>query len=97
MVCKYKLWYNNIIYNNMKFNIWKLIFLRPIILIEKPKHVYGYTHKPVDFWHSQQGSNVRQFFENFAKKKNFDPLIAENWYGVSRHEIMATKVKKQRE
>ena len=36
--------------------------------------------------------NRRAFFENFAKKKNFDPLIPSNWYLVSYDEVVSEKV-----
>ena len=34
----------------------------------------------------------RQFLENYAKKKGFDPFIPENWYSQSRSEIRAEEV-----
>eukprot|EP00026_Physarum_polycephalum_P003078 Phypoly_transcript_03087.p1 GENE.Phypoly_transcript_03087~~Phypoly_transcript_03087.p1 ORF type:complete len:857 (-),score=123.40 Phypoly_transcript_03087:4-2394(-) len=36
-------------------------------------------------------SNRRRFFENYAKKKAFDPLIPENWYSQSRTAILNLK------
>ena len=36
--------------------------------------------------------NRRAFFENFAKKRNFDPLIPSNWYLVSYDEVVSEKV-----
>eukprot|EP00026_Physarum_polycephalum_P001003 Phypoly_transcript_01004.p1 GENE.Phypoly_transcript_01004~~Phypoly_transcript_01004.p1 ORF type:complete len:1224 (-),score=188.92 Phypoly_transcript_01004:75-3746(-) len=53
--------------------------------------VMGYTHKPVGYWLSQQGNNVRVFFEEFAKANNFDPLIPANWYQTPRQAITETK------
>ena len=35
---------------------------------------------PKLFWFSY-------FFDNFAKKNGFDPLIAENWYSVSTRSV----------
>lgn len=29
----------------------------------------------------------RQFFERFAKRHGFDPLVPENWYKISRKEV----------
>jgi len=29
----------------------------------------------------------RSFFEQFAKEKNFEPLVASNWYNISRKEV----------
>ena len=34
----------------------------------------------------------RKFFETYARKKGFDPLIPENWYRQSRTEIRSAKV-----
>jgi hypothetical protein len=34
----------------------------------------------------------RKFFENYAKRKGFDPLIPENWYVQSRKKITSTEV-----
>lgn len=36
--------------------------------------------------------NRRKFFELYAKKHDFDPYVAENWYSVSRSSVVATKV-----
>jgi hypothetical protein len=30
----------------------------------------------------------RKFFDNFANSKQFDPLVAENWYSVSHKDIV---------
>jgi hypothetical protein len=43
-----------------------------------------------NYWHSE--SNRKKFFDDFAKKKRFDPLVAANWYCVTREEIEAEKV-----
>lgn len=37
--------------------------------------------------------NRRQFFEEFAAKKGFNPLSAENWYSVNRKDILKKRVK----
>lgn len=36
--------------------------------------------------------NRRKFFEEYAKKNNFDPLVTENWYSQPYDKIMSTKV-----
>jgi hypothetical protein len=36
--------------------------------------------------------HVRQFFVKFAKKRNFDPLVVNNWYQVIRHDVLPEKV-----
>lgn len=33
-------------------------------------------------WTPENRANARIFFENFAKSRNFDPYVAENWYTV---------------
>jgi len=42
-----------------------------------------------NYWHTK--TNKVKFFNNFAKSKGFDPLVAENWYRVARVEIKKTK------
>jgi hypothetical protein len=37
-------------------------------------------------------SNRRNFFENFAAKRGFDPHVAENWYFLSKKHILDTQV-----
>lgn len=39
-----------------------------------------------------QVENRKKFFENFAKKKGFDPLEPENWYSQPLSNFMAEKV-----
>jgi hypothetical protein len=34
----------------------------------------------------------RNFFENYAKSKGFDPLVPDNWYNVTREQVMSFKV-----
>jgi len=34
---------------------------------------------------NQEG--VRMYFEKFAKDRHFDPLIASNWYQISRQQV----------
>jgi hypothetical protein len=30
----------------------------------------------------------RKFFDEFAKSKNFNPLDAENWYSITKAQIL---------
>lgn len=32
-------------------------------------------------------NNVRKFFDTFAEKRGFDPLIPENWYKYQNSDI----------
>lgn len=43
-----------------------------------------------NFWHSY--TNRKRFFDSFAAKKNFSPLVPENWYGVSSAVVREDKV-----
>jgi hypothetical protein len=36
--------------------------------------------------------NRQHFFEEFAEKKGFNPLVAENWYSIPFREIAAHQV-----
>ena len=38
---------------------------------------------------SQEGT--RLFFEKFAKERNFEPLVASNWYQISREQVEEVK------
>jgi hypothetical protein len=43
-----------------------------------------------NYWDS--ATNRRAFFEQFAVFNGFDPLIAENWYKISKNMICEAKV-----
>ena len=34
----------------------------------------------------------KEIFDSFAKVHSFDPLIADNWYKISRDELFKDKV-----
>lgn len=36
--------------------------------------------------------NRVSFFQKFASKRSFDPLVANNWHSISSREVAATKV-----
>lgn len=36
--------------------------------------------------------NRKRFFDGIAKKKGYDPLIANNWYKINHDSIYAEKV-----
>lgn len=37
-------------------------------------------------------TNRRKFFENFATKHGFNPLVPKDWYNYPRKRIIATQV-----
>jgi hypothetical protein len=36
--------------------------------------------------------NIRAFLDSFAKSHNMDPLVAENWYSITRETFITTEV-----
>lgn len=44
-------------------------------------------------WKNSQ--NLREFFDEFAKTKGFNPLAAENWYPVKFADILKKRVSTQ--
>lgn len=48
------------------------------------------TFNSANYW--RDPANRRKFFENFARKKGFSPLVIENWYSVTKEAIFAEKV-----
>ena len=50
------------------------------------------THNLIsaNFW--QNSKNRRSFFEDFASRSTFDPLVVRNWYRVGYNDITACKV-----
>jgi len=53
----------------------------PNIGLEESKFIFTQGN----YWQDTQ--NKLEFFETFAKKKHFDPLVAENWYTISHQEL----------
>jgi len=54
----------------------------------------GFAPMPMGYWNAKQGKNMRAFFENFAKRNRFDPLLAENWYKFTAQEILKVQVRR---
>ena len=52
----------------------------------------GFAPLPMGYWNSEKGKNMRAFFENFAKRNRFDPLVAENWYRFTRDAVAKVEV-----
>eukprot|EP00026_Physarum_polycephalum_P003695 Phypoly_transcript_03709.p1 GENE.Phypoly_transcript_03709~~Phypoly_transcript_03709.p1 ORF type:complete len:736 (+),score=66.77 Phypoly_transcript_03709:154-2361(+) len=57
----------------------------PNLNLEASKFLYT----PNNFWKIQD--NKKAFFEAFAKKRNFDPLIAQNWYNYTLRDYQKHK------
>ena len=38
--------------------------------------------------YSSDNKGICLFFEDFAKNRNFDPLIAANWYKIPRKQVL---------
>lgn len=52
-----------------------------------------FSAKPSKYWTTDKRRNMRLFFESFAKKMNFDPLVTAHWYTVERESILKAKVR----
>lgn len=59
---------------------------------ERSYRAVEFAAKPPKFWSSDKKRNMRLFFESIAKKSQFDPLVAKNWYGVERETVLQAKV-----
>eukprot|EP00026_Physarum_polycephalum_P002368 Phypoly_transcript_02374.p1 GENE.Phypoly_transcript_02374~~Phypoly_transcript_02374.p1 ORF type:complete len:856 (+),score=113.95 Phypoly_transcript_02374:207-2774(+) len=44
--------------------------------------------KPQNHWTTKEGVNSRKFLEQYAKSRNFDPLVPENWYKVQKKDFL---------
>lgn len=44
-----------------------------------------------NYWQDLQ--NRRIFLENYARTNNFDPLISENWYSLTREKLLRSEVR----
>lgn len=38
-------------------------------------------------WTDEESKNAKLLIINFAKKRNFDPFVADNWYKFSGNDI----------
>jgi len=61
-----------------------LLDIYPNIGLEETK----FLKAPTGYWTK---SNIRKYFANFAAKRNFDPLLASNWYQWTAKDILAEK------
>jgi hypothetical protein len=50
------------------------------------------TALPYGHWTIDENKNIRGFFDSLARFLSLDPLIAENWYHVTRKHVLSQKV-----
>jgi hypothetical protein len=60
------------------------------VMIGQAENFVFYYFILVNHW--QNKHNRRLFFEHYAEKNGFDPLIPDNWYTVPYSDIVAFKV-----
>jgi len=61
---------------------------------QKLKHTtHKGTKRPNQHWADVK--NCRVFFDDVAKAKGFDPLVAENWYAIKLNVVVVHKVRIQ--
>lgn len=44
--------------------------------------------KPRGFWTMNESENIRKFFDKYAFDRNFDPLVADNWYTMPIEDVV---------
>jgi hypothetical protein len=61
----------------------------PVLLLSSSQEIFIFY---LASWYLT--SNKRKFFEKFAEKNEFDPLLPYNWYSQSKEKILAEQVPK---
>ena len=56
------------------------------------KHPRGHWTRGVGEMSGNKNDNIRELFNSFAKSRHMDPLVAENWYAITREEFATTEV-----
>jgi len=59
----------------------------PTLLVIRSLQKSSKKSKPQGYWRDVQ--NWRAFFVEYAKEKSFDPLVPENWAGITSRHIIA--------
>ena len=60
--------------------------------VDSSQEIVRFSPKPHRFWTSDNRHNARLFFENVARSRKMDPLVAENWYPLTNKIIESHKV-----
>eukprot|EP00026_Physarum_polycephalum_P002320 Phypoly_transcript_02326.p1 GENE.Phypoly_transcript_02326~~Phypoly_transcript_02326.p1 ORF type:complete len:617 (+),score=95.55 Phypoly_transcript_02326:985-2835(+) len=48
-----------------------------------------HEQKPRGYWTVHGEENTRRFFDDYAQAHGFDPLVAKNWYSITRQKVLA--------
>jgi hypothetical protein len=67
-----------------------------MVVEQTQKVLTGFSAKRHGYWTAEKGKNMRLFLEEFARQRNFDPLVAESWYAISKEDLSQYKVEGQR-
>ena len=51
-----------------------------------------FKDKPHGYWQRNKLKTMRAFLEDFARKKELDPLLPDTWYNIARKDIQSVKV-----
>jgi hypothetical protein len=78
---------------NVSLSIFYCLLLFCIYIFTLFYYLFFYSH--FDFrkknekrnWIRDDGKEIKVFLDNFAKRKGFDPLVADNWYKVTTTDI----------
>ena len=63
-----------------------------LFFIESSMNAFGFSTKPNGQWHGKKINKRRSFLEEYAKSRNFDPLLPSTWYSL-QEKIVKNKVK----
>lgn len=48
--------------------------------------------RPLGYWTKNEGANMKLFLDEFAKKRNMDPLNPNDWYTVKSYDLVSAGV-----
>lgn len=74
-------------FDKNKFTVHSILYSSLLFIIHS--HVL-LINKIEQYW--AEAKNRRQFFEDFAAKKGFDPLSASHWYHIPSFHVYHSKV-----
>lgn len=64
-------------------NAQSMVYMREHEFLAEDKRIT----RPHGYWNADEGRNVREFLDNYAKARNLDPLRAETWYNFAYKDL----------
>jgi len=63
-----------------------------MVILDTSQKALNYTMKPVGYWTTEKGKNMRELFIKIAHERGFDPLLPHNWYSIPSSSLKEVKV-----